>query len=111
MKKIIVSAIASAIIAALLFGFYQAGRREGSDVNHFYPETAIVTAIDYKTDIVTATCPGGIMWEFYGCGDYSEGDIVRMLMYDNGTPNDIQDDQIKIVWYAGTIEQFEELLD
>ena len=111
MKKTIVSVIAAAIIAALLFGFYQAGRLEGSDAYHLYPDAAIVTGVNYETDIVTVTCVGGIMWEFYGCGDYCEGDIVRMLMYDNETPNDIQDDQIKIVWYAGSLEQFEELLD
>ena len=48
MKKTIVSAIAAAIIAALLFGFYQAGRREG--IRHAIEDSAIWTVEVYDPD-------------------------------------------------------------
>lgn len=71
-----------------------------------YPETAIIVGMDYDADLVTVCDVAGNLWQFYGCEDYYEGDLVRMLMYDGGTPNTIYDDEIVLVWYAGTLEQF-----
>ena len=73
-----------------------------------YPAACIIVELDYQNDLVTVSDVAGTLWQFYGCEDYSEGDLVRMLMYDNGTET-IYDDEIVIVWYAGTLEQFENI--
>ena len=100
-----------AIIVAVLLVFmvagiaYHAGMQDGK--RGLYPETAIVVGLDYDADLVTVCDVGGNVWQFYGCEDYAPGDLVRMLMWDAGTPNSIYDDEIVTVWYAGTLEQFE----
>ena len=102
-----------AIIVAIMLVFavvgiaYHAGMQEGG--RGLYPDTCIIVEMDYAEDLVTVSDVCGILWRFYGCEDYTEGDLVRVLMYDNGTPRNIYDDQIVIVWYAGTLEQFENI--
>ena len=73
-------------------------------------QTAIIVGLDYDADLVTVCAVGGNVWQFYGCEDYAPGDLVRMLMWDAETPNSIYDDEIVTVWYAGTLEQFAEIL-
>ena len=103
MRKFLTIVLITTVIASVgcLFGTGYTDAKSG-----LYPETAIIVELDRAENLVTVADVAGNIWEFYGCEDYYEGNLVRMLMYDGGTPNTIYDDEIVIVWYAGTLEQF-----
>lgn len=96
------------LIYAIAGTSYHAGIYDGQ--RGLYPDTAIITAIDYDADIVTVTDVAGIVRQFCGCEDYCIGDLVRMMMHDEGTSHSILDDTIVVAWYAGTLEQFQNVL-
>lgn len=66
-----------------------------------YPRGAVITALDYETDTVTVNDGAGFEWQFEGCEDWSVGDLVSMMMYDNGTPKSIFDDVIVLAFWSG----------
>lgn len=68
--------------------------------NRYYPRTAVVTEVDYANDIVSAIDATGNIWEMTETDDWLEGDVVSMLMDDNGTP-EILDDRIVKAYYSG----------
>ena len=70
---------------------------------HVYSAPAVVVEVNYKTDVVTVEGLDGNLWEFGGCEDWAEGDVVDMAMSDNGTPRNIYDDEIIGATYCGTI--------
>ena len=98
------------IIIAILLVFmmvgiaYHAGMQDGR--RGMYPDTAIIVGLHREADLVTVCDVGGIVRQFRGCEDYALGDLVRMMMDDNGTPHNCLDDKIVLAWYAGTLEQF-----
>lgn len=51
----------------------------------YYSETMVVVNVDYETDIVTVMDFDGTLWEYEECEDWYEGDLVSMIMCDNGT--------------------------
>lgn len=65
------------------------------------PLTARITDLDRTTDTVTVETATGIRFVFHGCEDYSVGDYVSAILYDNGTPHDCRDDIIVSVHYSG----------
>lgn len=65
-----------------------------------YPATATVTGLDYENDLVTVENANGYTYQYYGCENYAEGDLVSMILYSNGT-DDITDDEILMVYYSG----------
>lgn len=73
-----------------------------------YPETMIVTEIDETQDLVTLECANGNQFQFYGVEDYFEGDLVSLIMYNNGTA-EVYDDMILSARYAGTVDMFMEV--
>lgn len=66
-----------------------------------YPKSAYVVDLDYETDTVTVEDSTGNLWGFYGCENYTKGDIVAMTMNNNGTPENIYDDKIISVSFSG----------
>jgi hypothetical protein len=60
-----------------------------------------ITALDPTSDLVTCEDSVGYEWQFYGCSDYAEGDIVCCLMDTMGTENTIEDDAIISTNYSG----------
>lgn len=66
-----------------------------------YVRTMEVTQLDYTQDIVTCTDAVGYVWEFYGCEDYAEGDLVACMMDTMGTEDTILDDAIIDTYYTG----------
>lgn len=71
-------------------------------VAHEYPAVSIVNEIDNDTDLVFCTDYNGNVWCFSGVEDWFYGDVVAMLVNDNGT-EEIFDDKIISVRYAGSI--------
>ena len=66
-----------------------------------YSKASYVVALNYESDTVTVEDATGNLWDFYGCEDYMEGDIIVMTMDDNGTPNSIYDDESLQVRFSG----------
>ena len=60
-----------------------------------------VVDLDYENDLVTCVDGADLEWQFYGCEDYCEGDIVCAFMDTMGTEDSIYDDVILKVNYSG----------
>lgn len=66
-----------------------------------YPKTTICLAVNRQTDTVTVADCNGTEWQFSGCRDFEEGDLIALIMSDNGTPETIWDDKVLTVRYSG----------
>jgi len=77
-------------------------------VRSTHPKAMIIVAVDREADIVTLSTCSGLLYEFYGVQDYEEGDIVALIMDDNGT-EDVRDDIILAHQYCGWPEKFDEV--
>ena len=64
----------------------------------FYPATMEITNI--SGDVVTMETSTGHVYEMTGAEDYMTGDLVALIMDDNGTP-EVTDDKIISARYAG----------
>ena len=98
MSRIIVVVL---VLAFVLIGIACINFRE-IDIDNLYPKTAKVYAIDRDSDIVTVIDSVGFLWEFYGVEDWEIGDLVSLLMFDNGTES-IFDDEIIKAYYCGQL--------
>lgn len=65
----------------------------------YYAKTAVVTAIEPENTIYCTDCHR-MEWVFQSSDGWYLGDIVSMLMYDNGT-EDENDDIIILTEYGG----------
>lgn len=74
--------------------------------SNIYPATMIVDTIDKHFDTVVIRDSIGNLWEFKGIEDWEIGDICSVIMNDNETPDNIYDDEIVRVRYAGTKGDF-----
>lgn len=75
-----------------------------------YSATMIVSEVSTSFDMVEISTATNIHYVFEGVEDWALGDFVAVTMNDNGTPNDVTDDIIVNVTYAGTMEQFDFVL-
>ena len=66
-----------------------------------YPQTYIVTDVNYETDVVEITSATGYTYEFTGTEDWTIGDLCSCIMYSNYTTN-ITDDVIISCRYSGS---------
>lgn len=64
-----------------------------------YPTAAVVT--DITDDVVTVETSTGFLYQYTGGDDDMVGDMVAMIMYNNGTPETILDDIIISHRYTG----------
>lgn len=103
MKKVFrVIAAVLAVAAVFTAGFFCAGAAEPGTAlpAGIYPETAVVWALEEETDTVWVCTATGFMYGFHGIEDYFEGDLVSLIMYDNGTEY-VMDDEILSACYSG----------
>ena len=66
-----------------------------------YIRTMEVVELNYELDLVTCVDAVGFEWQFYGCEDYAEHDLVSCLMDTMGTEDTIFDDYILDTQYTG----------
>ena len=91
MKKFLLIPAAGLLLAAgLLIG--------RSDARHYYPATMIVDEI--VSDVVYVSTETGHVYAYTGASDEEVGEIMSVLMHDNGTPI-VTDDRIVEVRYSG----------
>ena len=91
MKKFV--AVTLLVVLSVIFGTAAAD-------TGFYAHTAVIVEFNYDEDVVVVEDAIGFLWEFEGVEDYFVGDVVSMLMWNNGTES-IFDDIILDVVYSG----------
>lgn len=99
MKKIFLTA---AIIAFFAFSITTSAKVSGED--SIYPQTFIVCGIDKQTDTIHLRTFSGMVYAWKGVEDWQINDIAAAIMYNNGTPDTITDDQIAVLEYTGWLD-------
>lgn len=66
-----------------------------------YTRCMEVVELDRENDIVTCVDAVGYEWQFYGCEDWIEHDLVCATMNDMGTQDTILDDTIEETLFSG----------
>lgn len=79
MKSIIIALVVAAALAASAL---------------IYPECMEVVDIDRAADLVTLETSAGHLYQMTGAEDWQRGDLAALLMWSNGTPDDVTDDAI-----------------
>lgn len=69
-----------------------------------YPDAMVVDEIDRAADVVYIKTCAGLVYSFEGVEDWMIGDLAAVIMDDNGTPDNVKDDIILTVKYAGYID-------
>ena len=70
-----------------------------------YPDCLEVIEVNRFQDVVYGKNCAGLIYSFYGCEDYMTGDLVAVIMDENGTPETVLDDKIIDCRYAGYIDR------
>jgi len=65
-----------------------------------YPETMVITHLDYANDMVICETANGHEFAFCGIEDYQQGELVSCIMYSGFTP-EIFDDEFLATYYSG----------
>jgi len=78
----------------------------GSVDRNVYPNTAVVTSINYETDIFTVATSTNISYTLKGVEDWEVGDLASLLMYDIGGDGDITNDLVIELRYTGFTVDF-----
>ena len=95
MSKHWVGAVAVALMMALMFAAAMPAMAE------LYPLSGLVIDVDHWEDCITVADFYGHTWVWEdGAEDWDEGDLVAMIMDDNGTPS-VLDDTIWEIQYQG----------
>lgn len=66
---------------------------------NIYPATMTVTSV--SNNVVTMETSTGYIYEMEGAEDWMPGDLAALIMSDNGTPDNVTDDEIVSARYAG----------
>lgn len=100
MKKIILTTA----LAIFFFTGYSIGEtRAVKEIQEtFYPQTTVVSKVNYKNDTVMCLDNNGQIWKFLGCEDWEVGDVCSMIVNTNGTSTIYDDEIIRIRYNGGT---------
>ena len=102
MKRIKLAIITFLCLFVVVLGSSKVlAQKENSNI---YPECLQIVEINQAADIVQGKTCSGLIFSFYGVEDYMLGDLVAVIMDDNGTPESVLDDIIIDVRYAGYID-------
>lgn len=95
--SIILLVIVSAMVSACGSSVKENTVQENSNT---YPDTGLVYEVNEKENTVSYICQNGNCFAFYGVEDWVVGDLVSVIMDDNGTP-EVADDIILNCRYSG----------
>lgn len=100
MKKVI-AAIIILVIAAYSYNAYKTNDSYATDLTNgeTYEVTGIVTEVDHDVVVFEADMPDGSIhvWACHGSG-YEVGQLVKITLADNNTPDRYNDDGINRVY-------------
>lgn len=99
MKRAIITTLIAGTMAAAIAGCSAQAQNNSRE----YPDCGVIIGTDENKDLVTIQMQNGNMFDFYGIEDYFIGDLVAVIMNDNGTP-EVYDDEIISTKYVGWIE-------
>lgn len=96
MRRLLALGVACLAVIAISAVFLAVSVWRYTDYEPFtaYPSIGYVVDIDIDRDIVTVEDADGYLWEFDGIEEWEPGDLAAMLMHDNGTPDNAEDDVI-----------------
>ena len=103
-KNLIIGLAGLCVSAAILVS-----ASETSKSGNTYPKTTICLAVNHQTDVATVADCNGTEWQFNGCQDFEEGDLIALIMNDNDTPDNIWDDTVLTARYSGGTNLFDEV--
>lgn len=94
------------VCAVVVWGTFWAGRayEQYKVETNLYPKSAVITYIDKDTDLVLIEDFFGNRFLFDDADEWMVGDMVGLIMDNNGTPEDLTDDEILAISYEGWIE-------
>ena len=72
-----------------------------TDMDHIYPSVGIVFYLDYREDLVFFVDAVGHIWSIEEVEDWTVGDTIVTIMFDNYTPNTVTDDSVIKYQYGG----------
>lgn len=80
------------------------------ETTEIYPMTSQIVGFDYEMNLVTVVDFGSEeCFQFYGIEDWQVGDVVSLIMSNNGTP-EIYDDMILDCRYTGITMEIPEAM-
>ena len=104
MKKMIVKAtVTCACCLVIKNGVVEYNNQKYYNPENIYPCSAVVSEVNYETDVVTFVDVNGNKIYMNECEDWFEGDCAELIMYDNGTVDESDDIVIKSL-YSGYVE-------
>ena len=105
MSKTISTMILSLMIATIAF-YSPSSESEQTNANEVYPRAMEIIAFEEEHDTVVLEDAVGLSWCFYGIEDWEIGDMVIVMLDNNGTPDTITDDIIVDTYFSGYTNPF-----
>ena len=96
MKKVI-----TLIIMALIVVTIAINAKAEDPTHEVYPRAMEIVEFERNTDTVVCVDAVGLEWAFYGIEDWSIGDVVIVMLDNNGTPETMVDDIITDTIFSG----------
>lgn len=97
------------LAAVVTLAAFTVSASETKSAVNTYPKTTICLAVNHQADTVTVADCNGTEWQFNGCQDFEEGDLIALIMNDNGTQNYIWDDTVVTARYSGGTKLFDQV--
>ncbi len=107
-RNLVIGLAAGAITAAFTVSASETNTTKSGTIT-MYPKTTICLVVNHQTDTVTVADCNGTEWKFSGCQDFEEGDLIALIMNDNGTQNYIWDDTVVTARYSGGTKLFDQV--
>ncbi len=95
MKKVITLIIMALIVVTIAIN------AKAANAHEVYPRAMEIVEFEHYTDTVVCVDAVGLEWAFYGIEDWDIGDLVIVMLDNNGTPNTMVDDIITDTIFSG----------
>ena len=96
MKKLITALILFLVVATIDIGV-----KANEPAHKLYPRAMEIVEFEHDTDTVVCVDAVGLEWAFYGIEDWDIGDLIIVMLDNNGTPNTMVDDIITDTIFSG----------
>ena len=108
-KKIVNVVIVVVVLSVICLLSYVSGQNANAKAEvNYYPSLLAVQEIDNENSWIYAKDANGNLWAFEGDNeDWQIGDYVAVIFNDFGTSENVYDDEIVQIKYAGYAELFE----
>ena len=98
--------IIEALMISLVAATMVLSKSEQINANEVYPRAMEIIAFEEEHDTVVLEDAVGLSWCFYWIEDWEIGDMVIVMLDNNGTPDTITDDIIVDTYFSGYTNPF-----